>query len=161
MFLAYRSKKYAQNKRKRRSCAEAQHDDFMGICCGVDMVEIERVKESIDKYGDSFIRKVFTPDEIGYCEKRKAGKYESYAARFAAKEAVSKALGTGFTHGVSPTVIEMVTEEGGKPRVILHGAAMERYLLIGGVSMDISVTHSREYATAFAVILTRDQDDKG
>ncbi len=130
----------------------------MGICCGVDMVEIERIKESIDRYGDGFICKVFTPGEISYCEKRKSGKYESYAARFAAKEAVSKALGTGFTRGVSLTGIEMITEEGGKPRVVLHGSTKERFLSIGGVSMDISLAHSREYATAFAVILTEEKN---
>lgn len=130
----------------------------MGIYCGVDMVEIQRIKDSIDRYGDTFIQKVFTPGEINYCESRKNGKFESYAARFAAKEAVSKALGTGFARGVSLKGIELTTTGGGKPEVILHGSTKERFLLMGGASMDISLTHSRHYATAFAVILTMDKE---
>ena len=72
----------------------------MSIHCGIDMVEIQRIKDSIQRYGDNFVRRIFTDEEIKYCESRKNGRYESYAARFAAKEAVSKALGTGF-RGVS------------------------------------------------------------
>lgn len=128
----------------------------MRIHCGVDMVEIQRIRDSIDRYGESFIRKVFTDEEIKYCESRKNGRYESYAARFAAKEAVSKALGTGLSQGVSLTGIEMVNDKDGKPGVNLYGAARERYLSMGGVSMDISLTHSQSYATAFSVILAED-----
>lgn len=130
----------------------------MSIHCGVDMVEIQRMKDSIERYGERFIRKVFTPGEIRYCEMRKSGRYESYAARFAAKEAVSKALGTGLTQGVSLLGIEMINSKGGKPRVVLHGATKERYQSMGGKSMDISLTHSRDYATAFVVMLTIDQN---
>ena len=133
----------------------------MGIFCGVDMVEIQRIRDSIEKYGETFVRKIFTPGEIHYCESRKSGKFESYAARFAAKEAVSKALGTGISQGVSLTGIEMVTTEGGKPTVLLHGTTRERYEKLGGTSMDISLTHSRDYATAFAVLLTRDDGECG
>ena len=79
----------------------------MGVFCGVDMVEIQRVKDSIDRLGNSFINRIFTPAEIEYCEKRKSGRYESYSARFAAKEAISKALGTGFTQGVGLKGIEL------------------------------------------------------
>lgn len=125
----------------------------MRIYCGVDMVEIQRIRNSIDKFGQSFLRKVFTQREINYCESRKAGRYESYAARFAAKEAVSKALGTGFTRGVSLKGIELVAAKEGKPKAVLHGTAREKYIGMGGRSIDISITHCRDYATAFAVLL--------
>ncbi|NLN64876.1 MAG: holo-ACP synthase [Clostridiaceae bacterium] len=128
----------------------------MSIHCGIDMVEIQRIKDSIQRYGDNFVRRIFTDEEIKYCESRKNGRYESYAARFAAKEAVSKALGTGFSQGVTLQGIEMVNDTGGKPRVILNGTTLKRYIAMGGVSMDISLTHSRNYATAFAVLLTRE-----
>jgi len=128
----------------------------MGIHCGVDMIEIQRVKDSIDKLGDSFINKVFTPAEIEYCENRKSGKYESYSARFAVKEAVSKALGTGFTQGVGLKGIELVSTESGKPEVILHGGTKERFDSMGGIAIDVSITHCRDYAVAFAVLQTKD-----
>lgn len=126
----------------------------MGICCGVDMIEIQRIKDSIDKYGDSFLRRVFTQGEIDYCESRKERRYESYAARFAAKEAVSKALGTGIARGVSLKGIELAATDGGKPKVVLYGTAREKYIDMGGKSIDVSLTHSRDYAAAFAVLLT-------
>jgi len=134
-------------------------EGIMNIHCGVDMVEIERIRQSIDRCGDSFIRRVFTDEEIRYCESRKNGRYESYAARFAAKEAVSKALGTGLSGGVTLKGIEMVNDAGGKPVVHLYGSTREHYERMGGVSMDISLTHSRSYATAFAVILTKDGEE--
>ncbi|HEY8499422.1 MAG TPA: holo-ACP synthase [Clostridia bacterium] len=126
----------------------------MGICCGVDMVEIQRIKDSIDKSGEFFLRRVFTQGEINYCESRKERRYESYAARFAAKEAVSKALGTGIARGVSLKDIELVTSKEGKPKVVLHGTAREKYVDMSATSIDISLTHSRDYAAAFAVLLT-------
>jgi holo-[acyl-carrier protein] synthase len=128
----------------------------MGVFCGVDMVEIERVKDSIDKLGESFIQRIFTPAEIEYCENRRSGKYESYTARFAAKEAISKALGTGFTQGVGLKGIELIATESGKPEVILHGRTKERFISMGGTAIDISMTHCRDYAVAFAVIQTKD-----
>jgi holo-[acyl-carrier protein] synthase len=128
----------------------------MGVFCGVDMVEIERVKDSIDKLGESFIQRIFTPAEIEYCENRRSGKYESYTARFAAKEAISKALGTGFTQGVGLKGIELIATESGKPEVILHGRTKERFISMGGTAIEISMTHCRDYAVAFAVIQTKD-----
>ncbi len=131
----------------------------MNIHCGVDMVEIDRSQQSVDRLGDSFIRKVFTDEEIRYCESRKKGRYESYAARFAAKEAVSKALGTGLAGGAMLKGIEMVNDAAGKPVVRLYGATREHYERMGGTSIDVSLTHSRGYATAFAVILTKDGEE--
>jgi holo-[acyl-carrier protein] synthase len=133
----------------------------MNIHCGVDMVEIQRIRDSIQRYGDGFIKKIFTGAEIKYCESRENGRYESYAARFAAKEAVSKALGTGFTQGISLKDIETVNSECGKPQVILYNTAKERFQSMGGVSMDVSVSHSRDYAVAFAVFLSKGLDACG
>jgi len=126
----------------------------MDICCGVDIIEIQRIKDSLDKYGESFLQRVYTQGEIDYCESRKAGRCESYAVRFAAKEAVSKALGTGIACGVSLKDIELVAAGEGKPKIVLHGAAREKYIEMGGKSIDVSLTHSRDYAAAFAVLLT-------
>lgn len=125
----------------------------MNIYCGVDMVEIKRIKESVDRFENSFVEKIFTIEEINYCEDKKKNKYQSYAARFAVKEAVSKALGTGFAKGVTLKDIEVTVSDVGKPYVILHGIARELFINMSGISIDISLTHTAEYATAFAVIL--------
>ncbi|HEY8420793.1 MAG TPA: holo-ACP synthase [Thermoclostridium sp.] len=127
----------------------------MNIYCGVDMVEIKRIKDSIEKYGNSFIEKIFTPGEINYCESRRKQKYQSYAARFSAKEAVSKALGTGIAKGVTLKDIEVRVSDTGKPHIVLYNKAMELYEEMGGVSMDISLAHTKDYATAFAVLICK------
>ena len=122
---------------------------------GVDMIEIKRIKDSIDKFGKPFLEKIFTPEEINYCESRNVQKFQSYAARFSAKEAVSKALGTGFSKGVTLKGIEVKVSETGKPHIVLHGETREFFDKMGGVSLDISLTHTKDYATAFAVLLCR------
>jgi holo-[acyl-carrier protein] synthase len=126
----------------------------MGVRTGIDIVEIDRIRNAVDSAGDSFIRRVFTEKEIAYCESKKKAGIMSYAARFSAKEAVSKALGTGIATGVSFQDIEIVNDEYGKPHVFLHGEAEKRYGSIGGKTLDISLTHSRDYAAAFVVIET-------
>lgn len=128
----------------------------MGVYCGVDMVEIQRIKDSIEKLGENFIQRIFTTAEIEYCENRRSGKHESYSARFAAKEAISKALGTGFSKGVGLKGIELIATESGKPEVTLHGQTKERFISMGGVAIDISISHCRDYAIAFAVLQTKD-----
>jgi holo-[acyl-carrier protein] synthase len=125
----------------------------VNIFCGVDMVEIKRIQNSVGKLGKSFVEKVFTSQEIEYCEGKRSQRYQSYAARFAAKEAVSKALGTGISKGVSLKTIEVTVSESGKPNVVLHDGAKEVFEKMGGVSMDISLTHTQEYAAAFVVLL--------
>lgn len=125
----------------------------MQVYCGVDMIEIKRMKKAIEKHGRSILEKVFTPDEISYCENRKSMKFQSYAARFSAKEAVSKALGTGISSGISFRDIEITVTETGKPQVVFHGRAKEIFGRIKGVSADISLTHTQDYACAFAVLL--------
>lgn len=126
----------------------------MGVRTGIDIVEIDRIRNAAEKTGDAFIRRVYTEKEIQYCESRKNANMSSYAARFSAKEAVSKALGTGIALGIAFLDIEIVNDAYGKPMVFLHGEAEKRYRSIGGKALDISLTHSRDYAAAYVVIET-------
>lgn len=126
----------------------------MGILCGVDIVETDRIAKSFDTLGSSFRDRVFTENEIDYCESKKAVRFMSYAARFAAKEAVSKALGTGISKGIGWKDLEVRNDENGKPYVILSGRADEIFREIGGGSISLSISHCKNYAVAYAVIET-------
>lgn len=123
----------------------------MAVHCGVDIIEIDRVKKSVDEL-ESFRNRVFTEKEIAYCEDRNKAKYESYAARFAAKEAVLKALGTGLSDGVEWKHIEIINDERGKPVVILAHRALEIFREMNGKGIDISLSHCSTYAVAYVVI---------
>jgi holo-[acyl-carrier protein] synthase len=125
--------------------------EIIGV--GLDATEIERVANMIDRYGVRFLRRVFTDGEIAYCQ-AKRDFASSYAARFAAKEAAMKALGTGHSHGVYWTGIEVVRRHG-PPRLAFHGGAAERFRAMGGTSSLLTLTHSRELAIAH-VMLMRD-----
>ena len=127
----------------------------MGILCGVDIVEINRIRKIIDSdTGDAFRQKVFTTAEIEYCESRKVSRYQSYAARFAAKEAVSKALGTGIGSGISLKDIEVLNHESGRPYVVLKGQAQKILEKLNGKNISVSLSHSDSDSIAFAVIET-------
>jgi holo-[acyl-carrier protein] synthase len=126
----------------------------MKILCGTDIVEIERIKKAVDELGEAFKRKVFTDYEVDYCENRKAAKYKSYAARFAAKEAVSKAFGTGIANGLSLREIEIRNDLSGKPFAVLYGKAKDFYSSLNSSSMDISLSHCDNYAVAYVSIIT-------
>ena len=123
--------------------------EIIGV--GLDATEIERVADMIERYGDRFLRRVFTEGEIAYCQ-GKRDFASSYAARFAAKEAVMKALGTGHSHGVFWTGIEVVRRHG-PPRIAFHGGAAERFKAMGGTSSLLTLTHSRELAIAHVMLL--------
>jgi holo-[acyl-carrier protein] synthase len=128
----------------------------MGVLCGVDIVEIDRIQKSFEVCGDSFRSKVFTEKEIEYCESKKAAKYQSYAARFAAKEAVSKAFGTGIGERLNWKEIEISNNESGKPFVILSGKANKLFDEINGAGISLSLSHCKNYAVAYVVIETND-----
>ncbi len=115
---------------------------------GVDIVEISRVKKAAGS-SERFASRIFTSGELAYCEGKKR-KWASLAARFAAKEAVSKALGTGFGR-IKWTEIEVVTEENDKPQVRLYGAAREAAETMGVSKISLSLSHCKEYAVAFVV----------
>lgn len=126
----------------------------MAILCGTDIIEIGRIKNSLETTGDSFKNRVYTHNEIAYCENKKGARFPSYAARFAAKEAVVKALGTGISEGISWVDIEILNEENGKPYVVISGKAKEIFDGMGGSHVSISLSHCGDYAVAYAVIET-------
>lgn len=123
----------------------------MIIAIGVDLVEISRIEEVFSRRGERFRRRVFTEGEISYCERR-ASKLASYAARFAAKEAVMKALGTGWAEGVGWKDIEVVSGPSGAPMIQLHRSALERMREIGATRALVSLTHSGELAIAHVIL---------
>ena len=127
----------------------------MGIYSGVDMVEIDRIRHSLENGEEAFKRRVFTEKEIEYCESRKSAKYQSYAARFAAKEAVSKAFGTGIGKYISWKDIEVLNDENGKPYIVLSDNARKLFHSINGLDMSISLSHCKNYAIAFAIFEVR------
>lgn len=119
----------------------------MAFCSGVDLIEIDRIARLVNRYGGRFLEVVYTPREVDYCGLRAP----QLAARFAAKEATMKALGTG-RQGVSWRDIEVITEPSGRPRLELHGPARQRAEQAGWRSVDLSLTHSRTQALAFVVV---------
>jgi len=116
------------------------------LTTGVDIIEIPRIKQVLDRYGQRFLNRVFTPDEIAYCR----GRAPNLAGRFAAKEAAMKALGTG-VRGVSWKDIEVIRADSGAPSLRLHGRAEKRAERLQMSEMSLSISHSREYAVAFVV----------
>jgi holo-[acyl-carrier protein] synthase len=113
---------------------------------GVDIVEVERVRRAVDRYGEIFTARCFTPGEVDRC----GGRVSALAARFAAKEAAAKALGTGIGD-VGWREIEVVHDERGRPDLVLHGAAAALAESLQLVEWSISLSHTREHAIAFVV----------
>ena len=119
---------------------------------GVDLVEVERIKSISLKWGDRFEKRVFTPREINYCNSKKS-RYQSLASRFAAKEAVFKALGTGWRFGLRWQDVEVVNDSLGKPNIILSGEAQQRAELMGAKKVMVSLSHTKKYAVAYVVLI--------
>ncbi len=115
---------------------------------GIDIIEVSRIKNVIDRWGDSFLRRVYTPWEINYCSRKKFPE-QSFAARFAVKEAVLKAIGTGYNDGIKWTSVEIVNDERGQPTVRL-GEKIQN--IIGKKKIKISMSHTREHAVANAIL---------
>ncbi len=124
---------------------------------GTDIIECLRIAKMIEKHGEVFLTRVFTPEEIDYCSGRKAAN-QHYAGRWAAKEAVLKALGTGWAHGIQWTDVEVVNQAGGKPLISLTGKALEISRDQGIDEMMISISHCRHYATAYATAVCLTQE---
>src|ERR1700684_1147217 len=123
---------------------------------GTDIVEIVRIGQMIERHGEHFLQRVYTEDEIRYCQRRKES-FQHFAGRWAAKEAVMKTLGTGWTRGVGWLDIEVGTKRSGQPLINIRGTAREiaNHLGIGDVL--ISISHCRAYAMATAIALTQRQ----
>ena len=123
----------------------------MIVGSGIDLVEIGRIQHSMDRYGQRFLNRIFTAAEQGYClRKRKSA--ESFAARFAAKEAGAKALGTGIRNGVNWLEIEVVREAGGRPAIRFHGRAAQVAARLGVSRAALSITHTAALAMASVVL---------
>lgn len=126
-------------------------DHRLGIVgIGTDLCAVSRIAKAIEK--EHFYQSVYLDGERAYLETKGRGKAESAAAMFAAKEAVAKALGTGFARGVGISMIEVTHDESGAPGVILHRGAKERLDAIGGRRVMLSLSHEGDMAMAFAVI---------
>ena len=123
----------------------------MIVGTGVDLAEVPRVRASIERFGEKFITRIFTSGEIAYVE-RKANKYERYAARFAAKEAGMKAIGTGWRHGVTWKDFEVTNLPTGKPTLRFHGVAAEIANRLGVTNVALSITHTAELGMAHVIL---------
>lgn len=124
----------------------------MVLGLGSDLIEISRIEDSIEQFGERFLRRVFTMGEIAFCQMKKRNSAESFAARFAAKEAAAKALGTGISRGVSWQEIEVRREPGERPTLSLTGRAAARAAAMGVRRMQLTLTHSRDVAMAVVVL---------
>jgi holo-[acyl-carrier protein] synthase len=123
----------------------------MIVGSGIDLTEIGRIQRSLDRYGERFLARVYTPAEQAYCL-RKRRSAESFAARFAAKEAAAKALGTGISRGVAWREIEVERQPGGRPTLRFHGRAAERAAQMGVVRSALSLTHTGNFAMASVIL---------
>ena len=123
----------------------------MIVGMGVDIIEVPRVRAAIERFGERFLRRLFTVGEIRYCES-KANKYERFAARFAAKEAALKAIGTGLSRGISWQDVEVTREPSGRPTLIFKGKAAEFAQRLGFRRASISLTHTEQVALAQVIL---------
>jgi len=126
---------------------------------GVDIIEIERVEQAVESFGERFLQRIYAPEEIEYC-RRHEGWYESLAARFSAKEAVMKAMGTG-RKGVRWREIVICNDTFGRPYVLLRGGTKRRALDQGIERVEVSMSHSHRYAVANAVALHSSSFSRG
>lgn len=115
---------------------------------GIDIIEVSRIQKSVDDYGTHFTTKIFTSEEINYCSD-KPDPFQHYAARFAAKEAFSKATGTGWNNDFSWREVEVLNDESGKPYLRLSGLSLKNF---GNKRIFLSLSHSGDYVTAIVII---------
>ena len=123
----------------------------MIVGTGIDLAEVPRIRQSIERFGDRFLERVFTAGEISYCDS-KANRMERYAARFAAKEAAMKALGTGWSRGVRWRDCEVTRLPGGRPTISFHGKAAAFAAKLGVKHAALSLSHTAEQAIAQVIL---------
>ena len=123
----------------------------MIVGTGIDLCEVDRIRQAIERHGERFIRRIYTPGEIAYVE-RKANKFERYAARFAAKEAGMKAIGTGWRRGVRWQDFEVVNLPSGRPTLKFHGVAAEFAAKLGVTNVALSLTHTAQQGMAQLIL---------
>ncbi len=124
----------------------------MIVGSGVDIAEVDRIRAAAERYGSRFIERIYTPVEIAYVERRRAGRWERYAARFAAKEAGMKAIGTGWRRGVRWRDFEVTNLPSGKPTLKLHGVAAQFAARLGVNNIALSLTHTASEALAYVIL---------
>ncbi|MDA7935453.1 holo-ACP synthase [Akkermansiaceae bacterium] len=122
------------------------------IGIGIDVVEVDRVRSSLDEFGERFLQRIFTPAEQEYCQRQKRPEIH-FAARFAAKEAISKAFGTGIGKEIGWLDIEIIRRESGEPEVKLTGDAKRFAEKRGASDVMVSLSHAQHYAAANAVVM--------
>ena len=122
----------------------------MIVGTGVDLAEVDRIRDAITRFGDRFIHRIYTEREIAYVE-RKANRFERYAARFAAKEAGMKALGTGWRRGIQWKDFEVVNLPSGRPTLLLHGEAEKIAARAGVNTVHLSLTHTTKDGLAYVI----------
>jgi holo-[acyl-carrier protein] synthase len=127
---------------------------------GVDIVETARIRDSLEKFGERFLSRCFWPDEVSYCTGMKFPELH-FAARFAAKEAISKAFGTGIGHQLGWKDMEIRKRDSGEPFVVLHSKGADLAKGRGVTEVFVSLSHCKEYAAAHAVIVGRAQSSPG
>lgn len=127
-------------------------EGWMIVGTGIDLCEISRMQQAWERYGERFLQRIFTPAEATYCQRKRYTTAESLAARFAAKEAVAKALGTGIAKGVGWRDIEVVHLPSGRPTLRFHGRAEERAAALRVTAAHLSLSHSRGLAIASVVL---------
>jgi holo-[acyl-carrier protein] synthase len=123
----------------------------MIVGTGVDLAEVARVRHLVERFGARFVERVYTAAEIAYAE-QKANRFERLAARFAAKEAGMKAIGTGWRHGVTWQDFEVTNLRSGKPTLRLHGVAAQVAAKLGVRNIALSMTHTAEYGMAHVIL---------
>ena len=123
----------------------------MIVGTGIDIVEVPRLAETIARFGERFLKRIFTDAEIHYCDS-KANRVERYAARFAAKEAALKAIGTGWRNGIAWRDVEVRREPGGRPNLAFHGRAAEIAARLGMKRASLSLSHTAQQAVAQVIL---------
>jgi holo-[acyl-carrier protein] synthase len=131
--------------------------ELVGI--GTDITECLRIARMIERHGELFIDRVYTPEEIKYCQSRKQAT-QHFAGRWAAKEAILKALGTGWRRGISWRDVEIRNEPGGKPVVAVRGGVKDVVEKLGIGEIQVSISHCRSHATALAVAIGKDKSNR-
>ena len=132
--------------------------DVVGI--GTDIVECLRIAKMIERHGELFVCRVYTPQEVDYCSARKAAT-QHYAGRWAAKEAVLKAIGSGWVRGISWRDIEVHNQPGGKPTVLVRGGVRDAIEKLAIGEIFLSISHCRSHATAYAIAISAGGEKKG
>ncbi len=118
---------------------------------GIDLIEVDRLRRSVEKFGDKFLNRIFTDNEIKYCQ-TKSNSYQHYAVRFAAKEALLKAIGTGLRAGITWHQIEIINDTQGKPSIITYGECHKILQKLDIKNIELSLSHTKHHGVAVVIL---------